>query len=90
MHNCTIQSRLRACLAGLLSGSGSSRGALPNVFVEKSFLSKKQRSWSRFSEATNYGFSKMVLAPLEEPLVRSPAKQALRSVKWNLVQYCSY
>jgi len=31
---------------------------LPNVFLEKPFLSKKQGSRSRFSEATNYGFSK--------------------------------
>jgi len=33
-------------LAGLLSGSGSgsSRGALPNVFLEEPFFSKKQRS----------------------------------------------
>jgi hypothetical protein len=40
------------------SDSGSSRGVLPNVFVKKLFLSKEQRSLSRFDEATNYDFSK--------------------------------
>jgi len=66
-------------LAGLLSGSGSgsSIGALANIFVEKPFLSKKQRSRSHFGEATICGFTKTAPAPLEEPLVRCPAKQAL-------------
>jgi hypothetical protein len=64
---------LRACLAGLLtgSGSGSSRGALPNIFLEKPFLSKK-KSRSRFGEATN---SKTPLALLEEPCQTGPKKE---------------
>jgi len=42
-------------LAGLLSGSGFSRGVLPNVFLEEPFFNKKQRSQSRFGGATTGG-----------------------------------
>jgi len=68
MHMMLSKSELRACLAGLLSGSGSgsSRGALQNIFVKKPFVSKKQRSQSRFDESTICGFTKA--------LVRSSAK----------------
>jgi hypothetical protein len=64
-------------LTGLLFGFslGFSRGALPNVFLEKSFLNKKQRSRSRFGEATICGFTEMAPAPLKKLLLRSPAKQ---------------
>jgi hypothetical protein len=73
-------SNFRACLAGLLFGSGSdsSRGALPNVFLKEPFFNKKQRSWSHFGEATNCGSSKTALAPPEEPHRRSHAKHPLK------------
>jgi hypothetical protein len=66
----------RACLAGFLFGfdSSFSRGALPNVFLEKSFFSKK-------AEEPAYGFSKTALAPPEEPLWRSHAKHPLSLAK---------
>jgi hypothetical protein len=56
--------RIKVCLAGLLfsSDSDSSREVLPNVVLEKPFLSEKQRSQSRFGKATNYGFSKTALS----------------------------
>jgi hypothetical protein len=52
------------CLPGLLSGS--SKGALPNVFLEELFFSKKQRSQNCFGEATNsskHGFGSFRGAP---------------------------
>ena len=65
----------RASLCG--TGSSSSRGALPNVFLEKLFFSKKQRSRSRFDEATICGFTKTASAPLEEPIVIKEPCQTL-------------
>jgi hypothetical protein len=69
----------RACLAGLLFGfeSGFSRRALPNIFLEKSFFSKK-------AEEPAYGFSKMALVPPKEPLRRSHAKHPLSLAKQEI------
>ena len=45
---------IRGSLVGLLSGSGSSQGVLPNVLLDDPFFSeKKQRSRSRVSPATH-------------------------------------
>jgi hypothetical protein len=74
---------LRACLTGLLFGSGSasSRGVLPNVFLEKLFLSKRRRSQSRFDEIINYVFSKTILTSLQESLMKNRGKHPLKSAK---------
>jgi hypothetical protein len=42
-----LMDRFWACLAGLLTGSGSCEGALPNAFREELFFNKKQRNRSR-------------------------------------------
>jgi hypothetical protein len=58
-----IASLLWACLAGLLLGSGSSRGVLPNVLPKKPFFSEKLRSWSRGLGGAKKGVPNKTQAP---------------------------
>jgi hypothetical protein len=80
--------RIRVCLTGLLLdfGSGSCRGALPNVSLEEPFFSKKQRSRSCFGWVTNCGSSKMALASVEEPLKRSCVKYPLTLLRYRKLE----
>jgi hypothetical protein len=64
----------------VLSGSRSFRRVLPNMFLEKLFLSKKYRSRSCFDEAIICGFTKTAPLPLEEPFRRSCAKHPLKEI----------
>jgi hypothetical protein len=65
-------------LAGVLSGSGSSRGALPNVFLDESFSIKSRGARAVLEKSQIMALFKTALAPLEEPLSRSRAKHPLK------------
>ena len=62
------------CVIDLLQEGACCMLFLPNIFLKKLFLSKKQMSWSCFGEATNYDLSKTAL---EELFLRSRAKHLL-------------